>query len=568
VLSEDTVKRYEETVLGLKSVNQINKFQIELGHALTPQEMAELMPCLHNKALPPTAVEWLRAIKELLARYTKPLVPHTRNNIHEGVTFYQGQPEPGQERHLLIAFTGDARRLMTPIFIFLQECNFHNLDVLLLEDQSKRFYLHGIEGFAPSMAGLIERLKTMYAKRDYRSVVSLGTSGGGLAALWAGVALRLDKAISIGGPSHHYTDSRLSAMARPFGEFEQLVKAEKERLPKMVYALADQNAKDQLKLEELRALVPMDVIKVKGCEEHNILHFLFLKGELGAFMRQLIATRPPGTAQAQLKADRVPTALNPLLDQREPHPTQSRYVIFSQQRTGSTWLCARLINTGYLGVPSEYLNARVIPQVSQRLMAGKPQAGQAASSLQRYMQLVESARTTPGGCFGIKVQINQLMPLFKNDQDNAANFLQQFQSMVVMTRRDKVGQAISGAISTLSGKWFSDGQEAPIGRDKIPELVRAAYGLLARYQREAVQMDALCARYKGKLLRMDYEDMVTDVDAAMQKVTQLLEPGRVWTPQADRDLLGLPEPAPGLLGREVRERLLEFIQGQGDIAHH
>ena len=72
--------------------------------------------------------------------------------------------------------------------------------------------------------------------------------------------------------------------------------------------------------------------------------------------------------------------------------------------------------------------------------------------------------------------------------------------MVVMTRRDKVGQAISGAISTLSGKWFSDGQEAPIGRDKIPELVRAAYGLLARYQREAVQMDALCARYKGKLL--------------------------------------------------------------------
>lgn len=138
--------------------------------------------------------------------------------------------------------------------------------------------------------------------------------------------------------------------------------------------------------------------------------------------------------------------------------------------------------------------------------------------------------------------------------------------MLVMTRRDKVGQAISGAISTLSGKWFSDGQEAPIGRDKIPELVKTAYALLARYQREAVQMESLCARYKGKQMHIDYEDMLADADGVMRKVTSLLEPSRVWAPEADSALLSLPEPPPGLLGQEVREKLLEFIQGRGDIA--
>lgn len=566
MLSEDIVKQYEETVISLKSVNQINKFQIGLGHALSPQEMAELTHCLHNKALPPTAEEWLRGLKRTLDRYNPKLMPHTRVNIHDGVTMYRSRPLDGQQRHLLIAFTGDAQRLMAPIFVFLQECNMANLDILLLTDYSKRFYLNGIEGFAPDMPSLIKRLQSLYDKAEYSSVVSLGASAGGLAALWAGIAMQVDKAISIGGPSHLNTDTRLSAMASPFGEFERLVKVKKDRLPKMIYAVGDQCKKDLQKLHELQTLVPLDVVKVGSCEEHNIIHHLFLKNQLSAFLQKLITTQPQSPSSGQPKIARVPTALNPLLDQREPHPTLSRYVIFSQQRTGSTWLCARLINTGYLGVPSDYLNGRVIPQISQRLLAGKPQAGPAALSLQRYMQLVERARTTPGGCFGINVQINQLMPLFKNDRDNAAKFLQQFQAMVVMTRRDKVGQAISGAISALSGKWFSDGQEAPIGRDKIPELVRAAYGLLARYQREAAQMDVLCAQYKGKLLRIDYEDMVTDVDVVLQKVTQLLEPSRAWTPQADRDLLSLPEPAPGLLAQEVRERLLEFLQGQGDIA--
>jgi LPS sulfotransferase NodH len=566
VLSQDIVKRYEETVCAFKSVNQINQFQIELGHALTPLETAELLPSLHNKTLPPAATEWLRAHKDLLASSKKPLVPHQRENVHEGVTFYRGKPEPGQQRHLLIAFTGDARRLMMPICLFLQECNMANLDVLLLDDRSKCFYLNGIEGFALNMKGLIERLKTLYDRRDYGSVVSLGTSGGGLAALWVGTALQLDKAISVGGPSHLYTDSRLSARARPFGEFEELVKSEEVRLPKMVYALGDGCAKDQQKLLELSKLVRMEVVRVEGCEDHNIFYYLFLKKQLGSFLRQLIQVQPQSLPSSQPKPPRLSTALNPLLDQNKPHPTLFSYVIFSQQRTGSTWLCARLINTGYLGVPSEYLNGRVIPQLSQRLLAGQSQLDQKGTSLASYMQLLERARTTPGGCFGIKVQINQLMPLFKNDHDSSAKFLQRFNAMVVMTRRDKVGQAISGAISTLSGKWFSDGQEAPIGRDKVPELVKTAYSLLARYEREAVQMEALCAQYKGKQMHLDYEDMLADADGVMRKVTRLLEPSRVWTPEADSALLSLPEPPPGLLAKEVRERLLEFIQGQGDIA--
>lgn len=165
MLSEDIVKRYQETVGAFKSVNQVNKFQIDLGHALTPLEMYELLQFASNKDLPAASKDWLKALQGIFDRYRLPLVPHTRVNIHEGVTLYKGRPQDGQERHLLVAFTGDARRLMVPIFVFLQECNMANLDVLLLADHSQRFYLDGIQGFAPSMDSLIKRIKSLYDRR-------------------------------------------------------------------------------------------------------------------------------------------------------------------------------------------------------------------------------------------------------------------------------------------------------------------------------------------------------------------------------------------------------------------
>ncbi len=292
MISEDIVSRYRDTVCGLKSDNQIHQFHIALGHVVTPLEINGLVQAGKNQVLPQVANDWLEELAVLLRRYNGQLVSHTRHTLHQGMTLYKGHPTPGQERHLLLAFTGDAMRLMTSIFIFLQECKLENLDVLLLSDRSRRFYLHGIEGFAPDIESLIGRLPTLYDKRDYRSVVSLGTSGGGLAALWAGIALNLDKAISVGGPSHLYTDSRLASMDRPFAGFERLVESRKGNLPELVYTLGDQCEKDQQKLNELRTLVPMTVVRVEGCSEHNILHYLNRRGQHGAFMRNLIATPP------------------------------------------------------------------------------------------------------------------------------------------------------------------------------------------------------------------------------------------------------------------------------------
>ncbi len=288
MISEDIVGSYLDTVNRLKSDNQIHQFHIALGHVVTPLEVQALVQAGQNQPLPPVAKEWLEELALLLHRYNGQLVAHTRHNLQEGLTFYKGHPKPGEERHLMVAFTGDAMRLMTSIFIFLQECKLENLDVLLLFDRSRRFYLHGIEGFAPDIETLLDKLPTLYDKRDYRSVVSLGTSGGGLAALWAGVALNLNKAISVGGPSHLYTDSRLAGMDRPFAGFERLVESQKGSLPELVYCLGDQCEKDKQKLNELRTLVPMTVARIEGCAEHNVLHYLNRKGQYGPFMRKLI----------------------------------------------------------------------------------------------------------------------------------------------------------------------------------------------------------------------------------------------------------------------------------------
>src|SRR4051794_34194796 len=108
-------------------------------------------------------------------------------------------------------------------------------------------------------------------------------------------------------------------------------------------------------------------------------------------------------------------------DASSPAATTSRYLFFSSQRTGSTYLCRRLSNIkGRFGLPAEYLNPNAIEDMTPRMP--KPPAGQPLT-LAKYLQGIERLRTTADGAFGIKVQPKQIVSRFPGRPEAVVKFL-------------------------------------------------------------------------------------------------------------------------------------------------
>ena len=102
-----------------------------------------------------------------------------------------------RDKGLLVAFTGNARRLMMPIPVFLQFVDAQLWDVLLLKKCARNSYLLGIEGISTDFRGLIDYIETTTSAMQHRSVITLGASGGGFAAIWAAVLMRATRGICV-----------------------------------------------------------------------------------------------------------------------------------------------------------------------------------------------------------------------------------------------------------------------------------------------------------------------------------------------------------------------------------
>src|SRR5437762_273022 len=136
------------------------------------------------------------------------------------------------------------------------------------------------------------------------------------------------------------------------------------------------------------------------------------------------------------------------------------YMLASVPRTGSTWLSHLLWQTGCLGAPLEYLNYEPAGPYGF--------ANRSASQQQWLWRSALRRRTSPNGVFGLKcfpVQLQQLQetnPELLNEVLASVLSVQHPPCVVWLSRRDRVGHAISLARATLSGVWRKEqegGQE-------------------------------------------------------------------------------------------------------------
>jgi len=182
-----------------------------------------------------------------------------------------------------------------------------------------------------------------------------------------------------------------------------------------------------------------------------------------------------------------------------------RYAILSLPRTGSNYLCGRLHNLrGCLGLPMEYLHRDAIRVMGGRLFPGFD----GTLGVDRYLDAVARVRTTVDGWFGIKIQPAQLLPLFGGDAGRAADFLRRFDRIIFMTRDDRLGQAISGAIAHATGVWFNFGDEPDLSEGDLERLLPLVERLLRDYEQEEASVRAIASRLADRpALHLRYEEM-------------------------------------------------------------
>ena len=183
-----------------KTQNQFNQLHIWLEGILTPRELARLSKLAKRSNCPEPSRLWLKKIRKLVPKESsRPPQGYQRLEFTQHVTLYQNPKRDSRDKGLLVAFTGNARRLMMPIPVFLQFVDAQFWDVLLLKKCARNSYLLGIEGISTDFRGLIDYIETTTSAMQHRSVITLGASGGGFSAIWAAVLMRATRGICVCG---------------------------------------------------------------------------------------------------------------------------------------------------------------------------------------------------------------------------------------------------------------------------------------------------------------------------------------------------------------------------------
>ena len=296
------IEAYLKRFVECRTINEVNHVHIAMTNLMTPREAVLLLKEITRhagsflprnvdadkaKVLRSTAVGNItRAARDVVGTGKATAEPYGRRALAKGLhVFSDGTGRAAKT--LLIGFSGNAERLMMPTPIILQNIDAASVDVAVLRDLRKAGYRDGLEGIGDSLEALIDALPDLLAFSDYRRVATLGTSGGALPALLAGLRLRADAAMSVGGNGPD--DPRWQ---RPDGiGARELIAAYAGSHSRTRVALVHgaQSPRDQAAAEAIAALVAATLVPVSdpaGPVGHGALYPLVGQRRLAAFLKE------------------------------------------------------------------------------------------------------------------------------------------------------------------------------------------------------------------------------------------------------------------------------------------
>ena len=266
-----------------RTQNQFNGLHIDLENLVTPIEISSLARVAQSRQLPKPVYPWLEKLARLSPGLLDSPQRFERTALSENLFFYRDPRKDAGHKRLLVGFTGGARRLMMPIAIFLQALDSQLWDVVLLrKGPERRPYTRGLEGLSRSLPGVLQFIQTAVGAKEYQRVVTLGTSGGGHAALLAAILMDGVLGVSVGG----------SSPQMPIGLGLRLRlamhQARTSHRPELKLVFGADCARDREHALSLQASFGGRLYSVAGVAEHNPFRALLARGEFAEFLREIL----------------------------------------------------------------------------------------------------------------------------------------------------------------------------------------------------------------------------------------------------------------------------------------
>ncbi len=201
-----------------------------------------------------------------------------RTAISEMMLYYKGGAQDAAGKTLIAGFTGNQLRLMLPTYHILNCLDHDSFELLLLNDPRRKMFIDGVEGAGSTIEEVSHFVEDFAARREFRRVVTLGTSGGGLAAVICAIRGKFSKAITIGSASP----------ARHPAFVEKLASLQPNPSTRVVATFAD-NARDVDAANQLKGILPKtSLLKDRRFTDHNLLFELHKIGELARFLNSMV----------------------------------------------------------------------------------------------------------------------------------------------------------------------------------------------------------------------------------------------------------------------------------------
>jgi LPS sulfotransferase NodH/glycosyltransferase involved in cell wall biosynthesis/Flp pilus assembly protein TadD len=269
--------------------------------------------------------------------------------------------------------------------------------------------------------------------------------------------------------------------------------------------------------ERLRLLVGSPELRGRmGAESRRIAQGFDL-GRFRAAMRRLVEeteSRPPLPDLLGMAAQRshVP---------RRPARPEACYFVCATARSGSTLLCEALGNTGLAGEPAEFFDDELLRRLPGRF---------GVDDVRAYLAELVERTATPNGAFGAKVSYPALERLVAALRPDSLGSVLPGAHWVLVSRQDKVRQAVSWERALQTGVWSSHDEAIGSARPRPRFDADAIAARLAEIERLEACWERWFSESRVVPVRVTYEDLCADYEGIALSVLDRLgiDVGRVW----------------------------------------
>ncbi len=203
-------------------------------------------------------------------------------------------------------------------------------------------------------------------------------------------------------------------------------------------------------------------------------------------------------------------------------------VVISTQRSGSTYFCERLHQSGLCGNPVEWF------QTSKQQELLRAYGLPPDVDFLEFWEQVLSRETDAHGVFGIKVMADSWFDcidpwLVVNPCFGGTTMLQRLAAMfphprvVLVTRRDRLRQAISWIKAERTGLWEYPGAPVPYPRGAVPFDYLAIDERMRRIERQDAAWRELLRDAPFRTCEVVFEEFCADWQAGVRRVLDALD---------------------------------------------